>query len=87
MQGTLNCKLVGFSNFNSKDKTKVFFTLQCLYTEADKSKNLVRSKILDVFVDETTFYSITSSQDIYSDIEVSFTVNLGSDKIFYSINS
>ena len=46
MNGNLTCKLVGYSNFQSKDKTKILYMIQALYTESDNANFRVRRRNL-----------------------------------------
>lgn len=85
MNGNLVCKLVGYNNFQSKDKTKLLYIVQCLYTESDNAKFKVISNILNVFVNEEQYKNIINKYQIGQDITVEFTVNPGSSQIYYKV--
>jgi len=85
MNGNLVCKLVGYYNFQSKDKTKLLYMVQCLYTESDNAKFNVRSNILNIFVDEEQYKNIINKYQIGQDITVEFTANAGSNKLYYKV--
>lgn len=85
MNGNLTCKLVGYSNFQSKDKTKILYMIQALYTESDNANFRVRSSIINIFTDEETYKNIINKYTIGKDITVEFTINPGSSQIYYKV--
>lgn len=76
--------LVGFYNFSSKDKTKRFFVFQVLSKDIDISNNIVKSNIINIFVNEDIYRNV-SQNDIGKTLDVNIKADLASGKIYYSL--
>lgn len=76
--------LVGYYHFNSKDKTKIFFVVQCLYSSVDLSNDNLRGTMINIFVDENVFNKV-KSMDMGTSLDVQVSSNLETGKLYYTL--
>lgn len=74
--------LVGYFHFSSKDKTQIYYVLQFLHNESDKTRGTERGTIINAFVDEEIYKKIFGS-DIGTVYKVEIKPNLNTGKINY----
>lgn len=77
--------LVGYYHFSSKDKQNHYFVVQCLFSENDLSKNIMRGTMLNIYVDDLTYSKITEDFNIGNSIKVEVRPNINTGKVSYKI--
>jgi len=82
----LKTKLVGFTHFKSKDKTKEFYVLNCLYTEPMEVGQLKsEAVIIPVFCTEDQYNYVVENKQIYDDVMILCKANHKTQKLNYKI--
>ena len=76
--------LVGYYHFTSKDKTKVFYVVQVLFSENDLSQNTNKGTLLNIFVNDNIYNTVSNSN--FGDLlPVKISTNFSTGKLYYSI--
>ena len=84
MENVIEMILVGNNKFGSKDKTTNYFVIQALYNEADISKQTNKATLINIFVNEELYNSL-SGADIGTVLKVQVVPNLSTGKVSYKI--
>ena len=84
MENLVEMILVGNNKFSSKDKTSNYFVIQALYNEADISKQTNKATLINIFVNEDLYNSL-SGADIGTILKVQVIPNLSTGKVSYKI--
>lgn len=81
---TQNMILVGYHHFNSKDKTQIYYVVQCLYSENDLTRGNRKGTMINIFVDDDIYKKILE-MDIGTVLKVEIIPNLNSGKLSYKV--
>ena len=76
--------LVGLYHFNSKDKLKNYYVVQCLHVEEDVIHNNRKGIVIDIFVDEESYEKI-AGLEIGSILDIEVIANLNTNKISFNV--
>ena len=76
--------LVGYHHFNSKDKKQIYYVVQCLYNEDDRSRGNLKGTMINIFVEDEIYQKICQL-DIGTTLKVNVKPNLSSGKIYYEV--
>lgn len=78
--------LVGYHHFTSKDKKQIYFVVQCLYNEEDRTRGNLKGTMINIFVEEETYKKIIQDElQIGSVLKVEVRPNLSTGKIYYRV--
>ena len=50
--------LVGYHHFNSKDKKQIYYVVQCLYNEDDRTRGNLKGTMINIFVEDEVYQKI-----------------------------
>lgn len=76
--------LVGYHHFNSKDKKQIYYVVQCLYNEDDRTRGNLKGTMINIFVEDDIYKKVTQL-DIGTVLKIDVTPNLSTGKIYYKV--
>lgn len=76
--------LVGYHHFNSKDKKQIYYVVQCLYNEDDRTRGNLKGTMINIFVDDEVYKKVVQN-DIGTILKVDVIPNLSTGKIYYKV--
>lgn len=80
----INMVLVGHYHFSSKDKSHIYYVIQCLYVEDDISRGTKKGTMINIFTDDLTYQKV-SKLDIGSALDIEVKPNLNTGKVNYKV--
>lgn len=83
-KSTQDMILVGYHHFNSKDKKQIYYVIQCLYSENDKTRGNLKGTMINIFV-EDNIYQKVAKLDIGTVLKIEVVPNLSTGKIYYRV--
>lgn len=76
--------LVGYHHFNSKDKKQIYYVVQCLYNEDDRTRGNLKGTMINIFVEDEVYQKVCQL-DIGTVLKVEVNPNLSTGKIYYKV--
>jgi len=76
--------LVGYHTFSSKDKTKIYYVVQCLYSEQNITKSSYKGTLINIFTEDEIYKKVVGLE-IGTPIKVEVIPNLASGKVYYKV--
>lgn len=76
--------LVGYHHFNSKDKTQIYYVVQCLYSDKDITRGNAKGTMINIFVEDELYKKICNLE-IGSVLQIEISPNINTGKINYRI--
>lgn len=76
--------LVGFHHFSSKDKTKIYYVIQCLHNDVDIERSNNKGTLINIFVTEEVYKQIIH-RSIGELLKVEISANLQTSKVSYRV--
>lgn len=84
MENFKDMTLVGYYHFETKDKSKVYYILQCLVSKVDNDN--CKGSLVNVFVNENTYRRVVNDFDIGSTLKVEVIPNYDTGKVSYRLS-
>ena len=81
---TMEMILVGYHHFYSKDKKQIYYVVQCLYNEDDKTRANLKGTMINIFVEDDVYKKVIQN-DIGTLLQVQVLPNLSTGKIYYKV--
>lgn len=76
--------LVGYHHFNSKDKKQIYYVVQCLYNEDDRTRGNLKGTMINIFVEDDVYQKVCQL-DIGTVLKVEVNPSLSTGKIYYKV--
>lgn len=76
--------LIGYHHFSSKDKTQIYYVVQCLYNKFDAERSNNKATLINIFTTEE-IYKLIINKHVGEVLKVEVSPNLETGKIFYKV--
>lgn len=76
--------LIGYHHFSSKDKSQIFYVIQCLFNEQDMTKGTMKGTMINIFVNDET-YKIVNQMGIGTPLKIEVSPNIQTGKLNYKV--
>lgn len=76
---------LGHYHFEAKDKSRIYYVIQCLHSNIDIQKSIKKGTMINIFVSDDVYKHVINNYDIGSLIKVKINPNYETGKINYSL--